>query len=112
MAEALQGRCHCGGVTLSVPGPPAEVTQCGCSICRRIGALWAYYPVGQVAIRGETHDYVWGRRYITFRRCAQCGCVIAWTPRGVHPECGVNARMLDGFDLGSARLIVEEDASC
>lgn len=112
MVERLRGRCHCGGVTVTVPEPPAEVTQCGCTICRRLSALWAYYPVKDVKIAGDTHSYVWGRRYIEFKRCAHCGCVMAWMPRSDYPECGVNARMLESFNLNGARLVVEEDASC
>ena len=35
--------CHCGAVRLTVPRAPVEVTECNCSICRRLGARWAYY---------------------------------------------------------------------
>jgi hypothetical protein len=37
---------------------------------------------------------------------------MAWVPRGDYPECGVNARMLESFNLNGVRLIVEDDASC
>ena len=40
--------CHCGSVRLEVDSPPSEVTECNCSICRRYGVLWAYYPPHQV----------------------------------------------------------------
>jgi hypothetical protein len=36
---------------------------------------------------------------------------MGWLPRGAYPECAVNARVLDDFDLGAVTLIVEEDAS-
>ncbi|MDR4307870.1 GFA family protein [Chelatococcus sambhunathii] len=107
----MEGRCHCGAVRVTTPGPPPNVTECRCSICRRYGALWAYYPVDAVAIEGATETYVWGRRHLAFHRCEVCGCVVAWLPRGAYPECGINARMLEGFDAFAAERIVEEDAS-
>lgn len=111
MDRMKQGSCHCGAVRISVARPPEDVTQCGCSICRRYGALWAYYLTEEVSISGPTEAYVWGRKRIAFRRCRDCGCVVGWASRGDYPECAVNARMLDGFDLAAVRLIVEEDAS-
>lgn len=111
MAQRAEGSCHCGAVTLSVARLPAEVTECHCTICRRYAALWAYYKVAEVSFTGPTERYVWGRKYIAFLRCAHCGCVVGWTPRGDYPECAVNARMLEGLDLDAVRVIVEEDAS-
>ena len=37
----IQAACHCGAAQLSVPSSPTEVSECNCSICRRIGARWA-----------------------------------------------------------------------
>ncbi len=108
----MDGRCHCGAVRISVPSAPTEVTECHCSICRRYGALWAYYPVAQVTLSGATAIYAWGRRHVAYHRCEACGCVMAW--RAFHegyPECGVNARMLDAFDPAAVTHIVEDDAS-
>jgi hypothetical protein len=94
-----------------VAQPPARVTECRCSICRRYGALWAYYQRDEVLLTGPTEVYVWGRRHVGFHRCVHCGCVAAWLPRGDYPECAVNARILDGFDLDSVTLVIEDDAS-
>jgi hypothetical protein len=33
-----------------IDAPPSEVTECNCSICRRYGVLWAYYPPNQVRV--------------------------------------------------------------
>lgn len=111
MAESMEGSCHCGAVRISVPHAPAGVTECHCSICRRYAALWAYYPREDVTLSGPTQTYVHGRRRIAFHRCTSCGCVMAWLPLGAYPECGVNARMLDGLDLATVERIVEDDAS-
>jgi hypothetical protein len=31
----IEASCHCGAVRLEIDSPPAEVTDCHCSICRR-----------------------------------------------------------------------------
>jgi hypothetical protein len=108
---SVMGRCHCGAVEITVALPATTVTECRCSICSRYAPLWAYFPRDQVSISGPTETYLWGRRSIEFHRCIRCGCVLAWLPRGDYPECGVNARMFDGFDRETVTIIVEEDAS-
>ena len=107
----MEGGCHCGAVRIRVPDAPRDVTECGCSICRRYGALWAYYPVEDVTITGATETYAWGRRAHAFHRCGTSGCVLAWLPRGAYPEFGVNARMIEGLDLATVPRIFEVDAS-
>ena len=45
-----EARCDCGAVLLEVAEDPAEINDCQCSWCQRLGALWAYYPTDQVRI--------------------------------------------------------------
>lgn len=93
--------CHCGAVRLSAPRPPVEVTECNCSICRRLGARWAYYNPSEVKIQriGSTEPYVWGDRMLAFHRCRRCGCVTHWQSLdGARPRMAVNARMIDDLD--------------
>ena len=44
----IQASCHCGAVRFSVETAPAELNSCQCSVCRRYGALWAYYRPAEV----------------------------------------------------------------
>ena len=39
---AFEVECHCGNLRLCASREPDDLTQCNCSICRRLGALWAY----------------------------------------------------------------------
>jgi hypothetical protein len=103
--------CHCGAVRIVVPAAPEQVTDCNCSICRRLGALWAYYPVSQVKIIGveATGDYVRHDRpdagYIAFRHCRTCGCTTHWTSVDTsHDQMGVNARLMDPKVTAAARV--------
>lgn len=103
----LTADCHCGAVRVTVPRKPRTVTDCNCSICRRYGALWAYYKAATVRIqgqRGALRSYVWGRKNLKFVRCATCGCVMFWQRVQPDPQrkMGVNAR---NFDLAVLRTI-------
>ena len=109
----LGGSCHCGAVRIAVPGAPEFVASCNCSICRRTGSLVAYYRPSDVRVEGETATYVTGDRFIRFHFCAACSCHTHWSANpealaGDLPEAvrnalatrmGVNARLLDGFEL-------------
>ena len=77
----LTASCHCGAVKVQVPDKPASLTECNCSICRRYGALWAYYAdadVQLIAVPGTTDDYIWGDKSQRFIRCKECGCIMQW----------------------------------
>lgn len=99
--------CHCGAIQLEVTYAPTEVTECNCSICRRYGALWAYYAPDQVRMPtdGATDSYAWDDRSISFHRCKQCGCVTHWSSvDSRRVQMGVNARMLDPQIVANARM--------
>ncbi len=46
----LTATCHCGALGIQIPEAPAEVTNCNCSICRRLGTLWGYYKADTVQV--------------------------------------------------------------
>lgn len=93
--ELLDGACHCGAVRLRLPALPDKATRCNCSLCRRLGSVWAYYELGAVRITGHpehTAEYTQGDRTLRTLRCKTCGCVTHWEP--LDPACtprqGVN----------------------
>jgi len=105
----LTATCHCGSVRVTIPRPPEKATNCNCSLCRRLGALWAYYDVDEVQIDGDperTDEYVWGDKTLRTVRCRHCGCVTHWTPldleRGRH--MGVNIRNFSPEEIGPVRI--------
>lgn len=108
----IEASCHCGAVRIAVEHAPDDVTDCNCSICRRYGALWAYYLSGQVRVTGDATDvYMWGDKDLRFHRCATCGCVTHWTPVVDHPRMGVNARLMDPDVLARAHVSHFDGAS-
>jgi hypothetical protein len=106
MVEAI---CHCGAVRISVPHAPEEVKECNCSICRRTGALLAYYsPKGVQVIpeSGATDIYMWGDREIEFHRCKVCGNFTHWAPVDkAYDRMGVNARLMPPELLADIRIL-------
>jgi hypothetical protein len=111
--SAIDGSCHCGAVRIAVPRAPESVVSCNCSLCRRTGALMAYYPPDAVRVEGATALYLTGDRFLRFHHCPACACHTHWDanpealtgdlPDGVRDaltsRMGVNARLLDGFEL-------------
>jgi len=92
MGPLHQGSCHCGAVRLSLPSTPTVATDCNCSLCRRVGGIWAYFEFGTVTITGHpeaTDEYIWGDRTLRTIRCRNCGCVTHWEPLGSEPAPGV-----------------------
>lgn len=94
----IEASCHCGAIRIAVEAAPGDVNDCDCSICRRYGALWAYYHPSQVRLvtgDGQTEVYMWGSRKLEFHRCRACGCVTHWSAVDrSRPRMGVNARMM------------------
>lgn len=100
MKLAIQGACLCEAVQLGAARMPRQVTQCNCSVCRRYGTLWAYYPRSAVSItapRGALEHYSRRARGLMFGRCRSCGCVIYWDGRSKDRDrrMGINMRLFD-----------------
>jgi hypothetical protein len=104
----ITASCHCGALSLEIDAAPTEITDCNCSIRRRYGVLWAYYPLAQVRSvppDAPTGSYMWDDRAIAFHRCKTCGCVSHWSPVDRrHDRMGVNARLLPPDILARARV--------
>lgn len=104
----IEASCHCGAVRLEVESAPEELNDCQCSICRRLGALWAYYSPKQVRIvppSGATSVYLWADRIIEFHSCRVCGCSTHWAPVDkTYDRMGINARMMPPEIVAAARI--------
>jgi hypothetical protein len=106
MNTTINATCHCGAVQLTVQALPDSLTDCNCSICRRYGALWAYYSPKDVAIVAAATDvYMWGERSLQFHRCKTCGCLTHWAAVDASVDrMGVNSRLMDPEVLRPLRI--------
>jgi hypothetical protein len=93
-------------VTIEIARAPSELTSCNCSICRRLGTLWAYYSPSDVRITGATATYRWGNQTLDFHHCPACGCTTHWSPLAnrAQDRMGVNARLLAPEVVDAARV--------
>jgi hypothetical protein len=112
----LTASCHCGAVRVEVARRPRQLTECNCSICRRYGALWAYYSrktVRIIAKRGVLAVYTWGNRSLEFYHCRRCGSVTHHERSRKSPSStiAVNARLLRPQVIASIRVRQFDGAS-
>ena len=103
----IQFACHCGAAKLRAPQTPTEVSECNCSICRRLAARWAYFSPKDVTLPDpqSTQPYVWGDRMLAFHRCRSCGVTTHWQSLdGSRDRMAINARLIDGLDWSTLRV--------
>ena len=96
MIEAV---CHCGNVILITEYLPSTITSCNCSICHRLGALWAYYTPDEVTVNFNklpSSPYIWGDKDLEFHHCTICGCATHYitTEKCNEKRLAINARMM------------------
>jgi hypothetical protein len=105
----IEASCHCGAVRIQVAERPPRLTSCNCSICRRLGTLWAYYHPSQVTViagAGTTVPYVHGDRTLEFHHRPTCGCVTHWeaVQKEGASKMGLNARLMDPADIADVPI--------
>jgi hypothetical protein len=115
----ITASCHCGKNSFRIEGDlPTDVTRCTCSFCSKRGALWAYYLPSQFQATSPASEdaiYRWQTKLVAHHFCSVCGCTTfsdspAFEPDGswdkISRRIGVNARLLDGFDVENAPVVV------
>ena len=50
-AQTYAGSCHCGAVAFTVELDPSTALKCNCSICTKLGAVWAFAPKAKFALK-------------------------------------------------------------
>jgi hypothetical protein len=107
----IEAGCHCRAVRMAIAVAPEAVTDCNCSICRRLGVLWAYYAPAEVTITGLEASSAYVRHdgpdagALAFHFCRTCGCATHWS--SLDPAAnriGVNARLMAPEILSGARV--------
>lgn len=112
----ITATCHCGAIRVHVRRAPRILTSGNCSICRRYGALWAYYSPKSVDIecaRDALSSYSWNRKVRNYFRCRNCGCVTHYAYRKKRPwtPIAVNAANFDLKVTGAVRIRKLDGAS-
>jgi hypothetical protein len=114
----LKGSCHCRATQFEVQLQVDEVesvTRCTCSFCSKRGALHLYCTPEQFrlkTVRDRVSSYQWNSFTVVHHHCAICGCPTytespdfsSGQPDFAHMRIGVNARLLDDFDLDAVKV--------
>jgi hypothetical protein len=105
----LHASCHCGAIRLEIKRKPRTLTECNCSICRRLAARWAYCTSDAVEIDCEPdalQTYVYKKKTYEYNHCKICGCVTHYRRINTKHDnrIAVNARMMEPDDIGSIRI--------
>ena len=103
-ARKYSGACHCGAVAYDVELDLANTLKCNCSICSKIGAVWAFAPMAKFTLKsgaGKQGDYQFGKKHLHHRFCPSCGVesyAEGAMPDGT-PTVGINLRCVEGVDV-------------
>lgn len=111
------GSCHCGRIAFELEGEVDKAIDCNCSMCRRRGALLAFYPREALRLATPEADmatYTFNKHALQHRFCPACG--IAPFSEGVDPRSGaktvaVNVRCLPDVDLAQLAITKVDGAS-
>ncbi|KAJ7250660.1 Mss4-like protein, partial [Mycena rebaudengoi] len=102
------GNCHCGAIRYTLEcAPLRHAKSCNCSICSRLGVVWAY-PLRQsltVHDQDTLVEYQFGSRRIRHGFCGVCG-VSVWE-HFVDParlDMGLNVRAINEFDWSALEI--------
>jgi hypothetical protein len=103
-AQTFSGSCHCGAVAFTVEVDPEQALKCNCSICTKLGAVWAFAPRSKFSLKSGTAqqgDYQFGKKRLHHRFCGECGVesyAEGTAPDG-SPSVGINLRCVEGLDV-------------
>lgn len=107
-APEYKGRCHCGRVGWTVRTEPDHLTDCNCTHCRRIGALWAHVPASVVTLNYQREDvirYVQGDASLATISCLNCGNTTHWESELPNfDRMSVNMRMVEADKVAHLRV--------
>ncbi len=104
----IKAQCHCGNVKLEARELPVSITRCNCSVCNRLGALWAYYSPEDVDVNcteAPTAFYIWGDKYLEFHHCTICGCSTHYTVTKKYRHEFKEGRIAINFRMFASEIV-------
>jgi hypothetical protein len=103
-----EGGCHCGRVRFRVNADLSRVSECNCSVCRKKGYLHAIVAREAFELlsgEGDLTTYRFNTGVAQHHFCKHCGVHSFYVPRSDPDKIDVNARCLDGVDVGALRVV-------
>ncbi|MBL1419378.1 MAG: GFA family protein [Alphaproteobacteria bacterium] len=105
----VQASCHCGAVKFKLNIQPEWLIKCNCSICSKLGTLWAHTLEKDAEItmpESATLAYKRKDASLAFHTCKTCGCTTHWwsVKRGEDERMALNMALLDPKILAQYRI--------
>jgi hypothetical protein len=110
----MTGTCLCGAVRVTIDARPEFINDCNCSLCRKAGAAWGYFPSASVTTAGSTLAFSRTDKTapaVAVHSCSTCAAtthfVLTEAFRAGHPDVdvvGVNMRLFDPTELDGVEL--------
>jgi hypothetical protein len=110
----VHGNCLCGAVSVTIDARPEFINDCNCSLCRKSGAAWGYFPSASATATGTTVSFV--RRdkavpSVEIHSCASCAATTHFVLTSAFRErnegvdvVGVNMRLFEPEDLDGVEV--------
>ncbi len=100
-SETRTASCHCGAVQLAIRFEDGlrNIRRCGCSLCRRRGAVMASVPLAALAVTkgaDQLASYRWGTGVAEHHFCRTCGIYTHHKRRSNPDEYGINIACIAG----------------
>ena len=104
--KTYEGSCHCGAVRFEVDADLSSepIVECDCSMCTKKALLHLIVEKERFRLlegEGSLTLYQFGTMTARHTFCKVCGIHPFYVPRSHPDRVDVNARCLDGVDLGA-----------
>jgi hypothetical protein len=110
----MTGTCLCGAVSVMLDARPDFIHDCNCSLCRKAGAGWGYFPSAVVQTSGRTISFARTDKSppgVEVHSCASCGSTTHFVLTEAFKKqnetadlIGVNMRIFEGEDLSGIEV--------
>lgn len=105
----MTGNCLCGAISVTIEAKPEYINDCNCSLCRKVGGAWGYFPSSAVSTTGKTASFIRRDKKspgVEIHSCANCATTTHWVLTAAFREqnpsadqMGVNMRLFDPDEL-------------
>lgn len=110
----MTANCLCGAVSVTIDARPDFIHDCNCSLCRKTGSAWGYYPSASVRTEGETVSFVRTDKPnagVAVHACRTCSATThfelteAFKAQNEGADLtGVNMRLFEPSELGGVEI--------
>ncbi len=110
----MTANCHCGAVSVAIDSKPDFINECNCSLCRKSGGAWGYFPTSSVRTIGKTVFFSRNDKAapaVEIHACEICAATTHWVLTDAFREqnpaidqMGVNMRLFDPDTLSGVEV--------